>query len=194
MLYDFLLAEEHEDILRTAPRRRDCRFMLCPLHLLTLCVSVSAALNSVSLYYKLSFLYQKCVFLYQNNVVEPVLCRDGLPVGVTSRLRCHETCPELLKELLRVLGETYEVPELLGEVLGGTGGSSGGPWEVLWAPWEVPWGPLGGSGKVLWGPLGAHRDGLRSLGVPWGVPEHECEALGGHWQSLGRSLEILGGP
>ena len=30
--------------------------------------------------------------------------------------------------------------------------------------------------------------------MPWGVPEHECEALGGHWQSLGRSLEILGGP
>ena len=79
---------------------------------------------------------------------------------MTSRLRCHETCPELLKELLRVLGETYEVPELLGEVLGGTGGSSGGPWEVLWAPWEVPWDPLGGSGKVLGGPLGAHRDGL----------------------------------
>ena len=106
MLYDFLLAEEHEDILRMAPRRRNCRFMLCPLHLLTLCVSVSAAVNSVSLYYKLSFLYQKCVFLYQNNVVELILCRDGLPVGVTSRLRCHETCPELLKELLRVLGET----------------------------------------------------------------------------------------
>ena len=78
--------------------------------------------------------------------------------------------------------------------MGGTGGSSGGPWEVLWAPWEVPWGPLGGSGKVLWGPLGAHMDGVTSLGVPWGVPEHECEALGGHWQSLGRSLEILGGP
>ena len=102
--------------------------MLCRLHFLTLGVSVSAALNSVSIYYKLSFLYKKCVFLYRNNVVEPVLCRDGLPVGVTSRLRCHETCPELLRE----------VPELLGEVLGGTGGSSGGPWEVLWAPWEIP--------------------------------------------------------
>ena len=24
--------------------------------------------------------------------------------------------------------------------------------------------------------------------------EHECEALGRHWQSLGSSLEILGGP
>ena len=106
MLYDFLLAEEHEDILRTVPRQRDCRFMLCRLHFLTLGVSVSAALNSVSIYYKLSFLHKKCVFLYQDNVVEPVLCRDGLPVGVTSRLRCHETCPELLKELLRVLGET----------------------------------------------------------------------------------------
>ena len=106
MTYDFLLAEEHEDILRTVPRQRDCRFMLCRLHFLTLGVSVSAALNSVSIYYKLSFLYKKCVFLYRNNVVEPVLCRDGLPVGVTSRLRCHETCPELLKELLRVLVET----------------------------------------------------------------------------------------
>ena len=131
MLYDFLLAEEHEDILRTAPRRRDCRFMLCPLHLLTLCVSVSAALNSVSLYYKLSFLYQKCVFLYQNNVVEPVLCRDGLPVGVSCRLRSHERCPGLLKELLRgslgVLGGTSEFSGLLREVLGGT-----------WEPWGGP--------------------------------------------------------
>ena len=157
MLYDFLLAEEHEDILRTAPRRRDCRFMLCPLHLLTLCVSVSAALNSVSLYYKLSFLYQKCVFLYQNNVVEPVLCRDGLPVGVTSRLRCHETCPELLKELLRVLGETYEVPELLGEVLGGTGGPRGDlgrSFGLLGRSLGVPWEGLGRSFGVLWGLTG----------------------------------------
>ena len=88
----------------------------------------------------------------------PVVCRDGLPVGVTSRLHFQETYPELLKELLRgslgVLGETYEISELLGEVLGRTGWSSGGPWEVLWAPWGVPWGPLGGSGRVLRGLTG----------------------------------------
>ena len=144
-------------------------------------MSVSAALNSVSLYLKSIFLYQRCVLLYQNSVAEPVLCRDGLPVGVSCRLRSHERCPGLLKELLRgslgILGETWEVSELLREVLGGTWESSGEPWEVLWAPWEVPWGPLGGPlgslGEVWEGPLGAHRDGspvemisLRSLEDP----------------------------
>ena len=92
-----------------------------------------------------------------NNVVEPVLCRLGLPVGVTSRLRCHETCPELLKELLRVLGETYEVPELLGEVLGGTGGPRGDlgrSFGLLGRSLGVPWEGLGRSFGVLWGLTG----------------------------------------
>ena len=73
--------------------------MLCRPHLL--CVSVSAALNSVSLYLKSLFLHQTCVFLYPNIVTEPVLCRDVLPVGVSNRLRFHERCPGLLKELLK---------------------------------------------------------------------------------------------
>ena len=73
-------------------------------------MSVSAALNSISLYLKSMFLYERCEFLCQKDVAKPVQCEDGLLVGVISRIRFHETCPELLKELLRgsfgVLGET----------------------------------------------------------------------------------------
>ena len=76
------------------------------------------------------------------------------------RLRSHERCPGLLKELLRGslgdLRDTQEVSELLREVLGG-------PWETLGALWRF-WTVSGGSREELWevpwSRLRAHKDGL----------------------------------
>ena len=140
--------------------------MLCRLRLLTLCV----CLCSSELCLPLSETHvsvSKVIFLYKNSVTEPVLRRDGLPVGVSCRLRCHERCPGLLKELLRgslgVLGETYEVSELLREVLGRTWESSGEPWEVLWSSLG---GPLGFFGCLLGGPWAS----LEALGASWDRP------------------------